>query len=320
MKRSKICNILGIDHPILQAGLPWVSNPELVAAVSNAGGLGILHPRAGLEAGGDLVANLRANLRQVQRLTQEPFGVALYLPNPLVPDMIEAAVQEGMRIAVTYGGSPALYTGALKEHGNTVLHQVATVRHARGAEAQGVDIVIAEGFEGGGLRGADKVSTMVLVPQVVGSISIPVIASGGIVESRGYVAALALGAAGVQMGSRFVATRECVSHQNYKEAIVAAIDSGTVIVGGDRWPTRILRNGMALRLKESSLVGPDDDLAAWEAELGMGQARAAMVDGDLEAGIAYTGAGAGLISEILSVEEVFKELLVGGQALARALA
>ena len=320
MKRSKICNILGIDHPILQAGLPWVSNPELVAAVSNAGGLGILHPRTGLEAGGDLVTNLRANLRQVQRLTQEPFGVALYLPNPLVPDMIEAAVQEGMRIAVTYGGSPALYTGILKEHGNTVLHQVATVRHARGAEAQGVDIVIAEGFEGGGLRGADKVSTMVLVPQIVGSISIPVIASGGIVESRGYVAALALGAAGVQMGSRFVATRECVSHQNYKEAIVAAIDSGTVIVGGDRWPTRILRNGMALRLKESSLVGPDDDLATWEAELGMGQARVAMMDGDLEAGIAYTGAGAGLISEILSVEEVFKELLEGGQTLARTLA
>ena len=319
MKRTKACSILGIIHPILQAGLPWVSNPELVAAVSNAGGMGILHPTAGYDTEGDLIANLRGNLRRVQRLTQNPFAVALYLPNPHVQDIIAAAVQEGMRIAVTYGGSPALYTGTLKEHGNLVIHQVATVRHARGAEAQGVDMVIAEGFEGGGLRGADKVSTMVLVPQIVRSISIPVIASGGIVDSKGYVAALALGAQGVQMGSRFVATRESISHQNYKEAIIAAIDSGTVIVGGDRWPTRVLRNGMALRLKESGLSGPGDDFDAWEAELGMAHARAAMIDGDLEGGIAYTGAGVGLISEVMSVEEVFQEILEGGQILTKSL-
>ncbi len=258
-------------------------------------------------------------MRRVRRLTQGPFGVALYLPNPQIAEVIEAAIQEGMRTAVTYGGSPALYTGTLKDHGIIVIHQVATVRHARGAENQGVDIVIAEGFEGGGLRGTDKVSTLVLVPQVVESVSIPVIASGGIVDSRGYVAAMALGAEGIQMGSRFVATRECISHQNYKEAIVAAIDSGTMIVGGDRWPTRVLRNEMALRLKESGLHRPEDDLAAWESELGMAQTRAAMVEGDLEAGIAYTGAGAGLISEILNVEDVFRELVEGGQALARKL-
>lgn len=320
MKRSKVSSVLGIRQPILQAGLPWVSNPELVAAVSNAGGLGILHPTSGFDGESDPVAHLRANVRRIQRMTDEPFGVAFYLPDPNISETIEAAVQEGMRIAVTYGGSAALFTGTLKEHDNTVLHQVSTVRHARGAEAQGVDIIIAEGFEGGGLRGADKVSTMVLVPQVVASVSIPVVASGGIVDHRGFIAALALGAQGVQLGSRFVATTECTSHQNYKEAILAAIDSGTVIVGGDRWPTRILRNGMALRLKESGLPGEGDDLEAWEAELGMAKARAAMVDGDLEAGIAYTGAGAGLISEILTVDEVFKELLEGGQSLAKALA
>ena len=320
MKRSKICSILGIQHPIFQAGLAWISKPELVAAVSNAGGMGILHPTAGFEEDGDLVAHLCTNVRRVQRLTQQPFGVALYLPNPRIEEIIDAAVHEGMRIAVTYGGSPALYTGTLKEHNNIMIHQVATVRHARGAEAQGADMIIAEGFEGGGLRGADKVSTMVLVPQVAASVSIPVVASGGIVDHRGYVAALALGAQGVQLGSRFAATRECISHQNYKEAILAAIDSGTVILGGDRWPTRVLRNGMALRLKESGLSGPGNDLEAWEAELGISQSRAAMIDGDLEAGIAYTGAGAGLISEILSVEEVFQQLLDGGQSLARALA
>lgn len=319
MKRTKVCTMLGISQPIMQAGLPWVSNPEMVAAVSNAGGLGILHPNAGIEVGGDIIANMQANIRRVQQLTQNPFAVALYLPNPQVPEMIDAAVQEGMKIAVTYGGSPALYTGTLKEHDNIVMHQVATVRHARGAEAQGVDIVIAEGFEGGGLRGSNKVPTMVLVPQIAGSVTIPVVASGGIVDARGYVAALALGAQGVQMGSRFLATAECISHQNFKAAIVAAIDSGTIIVGGDRWPTRVLRNGLALQLKESGLMGSGDDLEAWEAELGMGRARAAMMEGDLDAGIAYTGAGAGLITEILTVQQVFKELVDGAQSLTRAL-
>ena len=319
MKRTSVSSLLGIDFPILQAGLPWVSNPELVAAVSNAGGLGILHPTAGIQTDDDPVENLRVNIRRVQRLTRNPFGVALYIANPMIADIIEATSQGGVHIAVTYGGSAALYTGTLKDHDIIVLHQVATVRHARGAEAQGVDVVIAEGFEGGGLRGPEKVSTMVLVPQVVGSVAIPVVASGGIVDSRGFLAAMALGAEGVQMGSRFVATHECISHQRYKEAIIAAIDSGTIIVGGDRWPTRVLRNGMALQLMEQSLQGPGDDIGAWEQDLGMAKARAAMMDGDLEEGVGYTGAGAGIISEILSVQEVVKELVDGTQALAKRL-
>jgi len=265
------------------------------------------------------VADLHAVVRRVQRMTTKPFGVSFYLPHPQIEQMIEAAAQEGINIAVTYGGSPALYTGTLKEHGMTVIHQVATVRHARGAEAQGVDMVIAEGFEGGGLRGVDKVPTMVLVPQVVGSIAIPVIASGGIVDARGYVAATALGATGVQMGSRFVATKECISHQIYKTAMVAAIDSGTIVVGGDSFPTRILKQGIALQMRESGLDSGDDS-AAWEQELGIDRTRAAFIDGDFDTGIAYTGAGAGLISEILTVQEVFKDLVDGSHSLARKLA
>jgi enoyl-[acyl-carrier protein] reductase II len=319
MKRTKVCDILGINHPILQAGLPWVSNPQLVAAVSNAGGLGVLHPTAGMGLDDDIVRNLQENMRRVQRLTDKPFGVAFYLSNPRTLDLIEAATQEGMRIAVTYGGSPSMYTGDLKERDVIVIHQIATVRHARGAEAQGVDIVIADGFEGGALRGVDKVSTTVLVPQIVSSVSIPVIASGGIADSRGYVAALALGAQGVQLGSRFVATRECVSHQKYKEAILAAIDTGTVIIGGDRWPTRVLRNGLALRLKETEQSASLQDLTAWEGEFGADRARAAMLEGDLEKGIAYCGAAAGLISEILSVREVFRELIEGSEAVLERL-
>ena len=319
MKRTPVSTALGIAYPVLQAGMPWVSNPELVAAVSNAGGLGILHATSGIDPGGEPVANLHAVVRRVQRLTQKPIGVAFYLPHPQIEQLIEAAAQEGITIAITYGGSPALFTGTLKEHSMTVIHQVTTVRHARGAEAQGVDMVIAEGFEGGGLRGVDKVSTMVLVPQVVGSVAIPVIASGGVVDSRGYVAATALGAMGVQMGSRFVATKECISHQKYKSAIVAAIDSGTIVVGGNRWPTRVLKQGMAIQMKESGMDGGDDQ-AAWELELGIDRTRAALLDGDFESGIAYTGAGTGLISEIITVQEVFKDLVDGSHSLARKLA
>ena len=318
MKRTPVSTALGISYPVLQAGLPWVSNPELVAAVSNAGGLGVLHPTTGNEPGGDPVADLHGVIRRVQRLTTKPFGVSFHLPHPQIEQLIEASAQEGITIAVTYGSSPALYTGKLKEHSMTVIHQIATVRQARGAEAQGVDMVIAEGFEGGGLRGADKVSTMVLVPQVVGSIAIPVIASGGIVDSRGYVAATALGAMGVQMGSRFVATKECISHQIYKTAMIAAIDSGTIVVGGDKWPTRILKQGIAMQMRESGLDSGDDS-AAWEQELGIERTRAAFLDGDFDSGIAYTGAGAGLISEILTVQEVFKDLVDGSHSLARKL-
>ena len=318
MKRTPVSTALGISYPVLQAGLPWVSNPELVAAVSNAGGLGVLHPTTENEPGGDPVADLHGVIRRVQRLTTKPFGVSFHLPHPQIEQLIEASAQEGITIAVTYGSSPALYTGKLKEHSMTVIHQIATVRQARGAEAQGVDMVIAEGFEGGGLRGADKVSTMVLVPQVVGSIAIPVIASGGIVDSRGYVAAIALGAMGVQMGSRFVATKECISHQIYKTAMIAAIDSGTIVVGGDKWPTRILKQGIAMQMRESSLDSGDDS-AAWEQELGIERTRAAFLDGDFDSGIAYTGAGAGLISEILTVQEVFKDLVDGSHSLARKL-
>ena len=318
MKRTPVSTALGISYPVLQAGLPWVSNPELVAAVSNAGGLGVLHPTTGNEPGGDPVADLHGVIRRVQRLTTKPFGVSFHLPHPQIEQLIEASAQEGITIAITYGGSPALYTGKLKEHSMTVIHQIATVRQARGAEAQGVDMVIAEGFEGGGLRGADKVSTMVLVPQVVGSIAIPVIASGGIVDSRGYVAATALGAMGVQMGSRFVATKECISHQIYKTAMIAAIDSGTIVVGGDKWPTRILKQGIAMQMRESSLDSGDDS-AAWEQDLGIERTRAAFLDGDFDSGIAYTGAGAGLISEILTVQEVFKDLVDGSHSLARKL-
>ena len=298
MKDTRVCRALAIEHPILQAGIPWASNPELVAAVSQAGGMGILHPSAGMSPDGDMVENLRQNIRKTRRLTDNPFGISFYLPNPQVPELIDAAVEEGMRTAVTYGGSPALHTGTLKNNGVTVLHQVSTVRHARGAEAQGVDVLVAEGYEGGGIRGPDETPNLALVPQIVDAVSIPVIASGGIMDARGYVAALTLGAQGVQMGTRFVATHECIAHAKYKEAILGAIDTGTVIAGRYHRPTRVLRTDTALRLKDATPPPEADASSHWEAELGPPSVRAAILDGDLSASVAYCGAGVGLLSEI----------------------
>ena len=314
MRDTRVCQILAIDHPILQAGMPWVSNPELVSAISDAGGMGILHPSAGMDPDEDMEDNLRENMRKVRRLTSNPFGVSFYLANPLAPQLIDAALEEGMRIAVTYGGSPALYTGILKNNDVTVLHQVSTVRHARGAEAQGVDMIIAEGYEGGGIRGPDESPNLVLVPQVVDAVSIPVIASGGIMDARGYVAALSLGAQGVQMGTRFVATHECIAHPRYKEALLGAIDTGTLIAGRYHRPTRVLRSDMARRLKDSAPPAEADTMGHWESELGPAQVRAALLEGD-PSSIAYCGAGVGLVSEISEAAEIVRGIVKGAQVI-----
>jgi enoyl-[acyl-carrier protein] reductase II len=318
MVDSRVIQTLGITYPILQAGMPWVSNPELVAAVSNAGGLGIMHPSASMSADGDMIANLQENLRRVRRLTGGSFGVAFYLANPLVSDLINAAIEEGLKTVVTYGGSPALYTGLLKSNDVTVMHQVSTLRHARGAEAQGVDIIIAEGFEGGGLRGPDEIPNFVLLPQIADALSIPIVASGGIMDSRGYVAALALGAHGVQMGTRFVATHECAAHPRYKEALLGAIDTGTVIAGRYHRPTRVLRSDVALRIRDTAPPASSEQSGHWEAELGPAQVRAAMLDGDFS-GVAYCGAGVGLVSEILGAGDIVRDLVAGAAATVAAL-
>lgn len=314
MRDTRVQQILAIEHPIVQAGVPWVSNPGLVAAVSSAGGLGVLHPSAGMASDGNMLDNLRENIRHVKRLTTDPYAVSFYLANPMVRELIDVALEEGVRVAVTYSGSPALYTGVLKNRGMAVMHQVSTIRHARGAEAQGVDIIIAEGYEGGGIRGPDEIPNLVLIPQVSDAVSIPIFASGGVIDARGYVAALAMGAQGVQMGTRFVATNECIAHPKYKEALLGGIDTGTVIAGRYHRPTRVLRSDTALKLKESSPSSGAEALNLWESELGPEQVRASLLEGDLGS-VAYCGAGVGLVSEILDVETVMRSLVEGAQAI-----
>ena len=319
MRDTRLRRLLAIEYPILQAGVPWVSNPELVAAVSEAGGLGILHPSAGMASDGDMLVNLRENIRATRRLTTAPFGVCFYLANPMTEALIDVALQESARIAITYGGSPTLFTGKLKGEDVTVLHQVSTVRHARGAEAQGVDVVVADGYEGGGIRGPEEIPNLVLVPQIAEAVSIPIIVSGGVMDARGYVAASALGAHGVQLGTRFVATHECIAHPRYKEALLGAIDTGTVVAGRYHWPTRLLRSGKSINSKDIEPPEDSDRQEFWDAELGATQIREAILDGNLDSSVAYCGAGVGLVSEIMGAAEVVQSLVAGSRTIISSL-
>ncbi len=309
MKKSRLCALLAVDYPILQAGLPLVSNPELVAAVSNAGALGVLGRNVGWSEGSDVVKDLRENIHRVRHLTNRAFAVSLFLANNQIERLVKAVIDENVKVVVTYGGSPAIYTGQLKEKGITVLHHVSTVRHARGAESEGADAIIADGNEGGGRRGYDELPSMVLLPQVVDAVNVPVVAQGGVVDGRGFVAALALGAEGVQIESRFIATRECSAHPKVKQAIVTAIDTGTVVVGRSHIPMRFLRAPGSLKLRNSSPDVNGQKEAWWEQPAHERAQCLGIVEGDLDNGLVSCDAGAGMVSDIIGAAEVVRRLI-----------
>jgi len=308
MKKTRLCELLGIEYPIIQGGMVWIANAELAAAVSNAGGLGLISPTAGMSQNDDQVENLKKQIEIAKGLTSKPFGVNLpIMNNPQIEALVETVVNTRVKAVATAAGNPALYTGRFKEAGVKVLHLVAAVRHAQSAERRGVDAVIAEGYEAGGHNGLDELTTLTLVPQVVDAVSIPVVAAGGIADARGVVAALALGADGVQMGTRFVATRECIAHQNFKDAIVKATDTDTIITGRKLGPTRILKNELAAKLLEMEAAGASiEELLAL---IGSGRSRTGQFEGDLANGEAYCGSIAGMIKEIESVAQVIKDII-----------
>lgn len=308
MKHTRLCELLGIDYPIIQGGMVWIASAELAAAVSNAGGLGLISPNAGMSRNGDQVENLKKQIEIAKGLTSKPFGVNLpILNNPQIEALVDAVIKAGVKVVVTAAGNPALYTSRFKEAGIKVLHLVAAVRHAQSAEKRGVDAVIAEGYEAGGHNGLDELTTLTLVPQVVDVVAIPVVAAGGIADARGVVAALALGAEGVQMGTRFVATRECGAHQNFKDAIVKASDTDTAITGRKLGPTRILKNEIAAKLLDMEATGASaEELLAF---IGSSRSRTGQFEGDLANGEAYCGSIAGMIKEIKSVAEIIRNIV-----------
>jgi len=308
MKHTRLCDLLGIDYPIIQGGMVWIASAELAAAVSNAGGLGLISPNAGMSRNGDQVENLKKQIEIAKGLTSKPFGVNLpILNNPQIEALVDAVIKARVKVVVTAAGNPALYTSRFKEAGIKVLHLVAAVRHAQSAEKRGVDTVIAEGYEAGGHNGLDELTTLTLVPQVVDAVAIPVVAAGGIADARGVVAALALGAEGVQMGTRFVATRECGAHQNFKDAIVKASDTDTAITGRKLGPTRILKNEIAAKLLDMEATGASaEELLAF---IGSSRSRTGQFEGDLANGEAYCGSIAGMIKEIKSVAEIIRNIV-----------
>ncbi len=230
--------MLNIQYPIVQACMAWVSNADMVAAISNAGGLGTLGPNAGATTitrdPKEVGERLRVQIRKTKELTAKPFAVNVLVPGPgeeaFSETTVRVAIEEGVPVAIVSQGSGKVYTERLKKAGMRVLHVVGTPRHARSAEAAGVDAVITSGTEGGGHSGFHQLTTFILVPQVVDAVKIPVIAGGGVGDGRGLLAALALGAEGIYMGTRFIATKECPVHQNWKEALVRSESTDTVAI------------------------------------------------------------------------------------------
>ena len=307
MKRTRLCYLLKIDYPILQGGMLWLATAELAAAVSNAGALGMVSPHAGMEKHGDPSENLRLQIAAVRKLTKKPFGINIPLDLNRSGILIDTVLKERVNIVVTAAGDPHLYTEVFRREGVKVLHVVSTVKQAQSAESCKVDAVIVEGVEAAAHLGFDEIPLFSLIPQVTDAVSIPVIAAGGIADARGVVAAFALGAEGVQLGTRFVAVEENIAHSKYKQAILNAGDTDTAITCRKLLPTRSVKTEFTRRLLELEESGATaTDIRSF---LGYGRARTGQIEGDLENGEAYSGTSAGLIKDVLPAADVVHRLV-----------
>ncbi len=299
MKNTKLCEMLEIEYPILQGGMAWVATGELAAAVSSAGGLGIIG------AGNAPADVVREEIQKVKARTDKPFGVNAMLLSPFIDEVMEVIVEEKVPVVTTGAGNPAKYLDDLKEVGSKVIPVIPSVALARRMERYGVDAVIAEGNEAGGHIG--KLTTMSLLPQVVDAVDIPVIAAGGIGDGRGVVAALSLGAAGVQMGTRFVCAEECIAHSNYKEAIINAKDRDAIVTARSTGhPVRNLKNKLARKILKMEEKGvPKDEIE----ELGVGSLKDAVIDGEVDEGTVMAGQISGMISAVEPAAEIIKSII-----------
>jgi enoyl-[acyl-carrier protein] reductase II len=309
MVKTGICRLLGIRHPILQGGMLWIADAALASSVSNAGALGTISPYAGMKEDGDPLENLRFQIHKTRKLTANPFAVniPLYLPNSGL--LINLLLEERIQIVVTAAGNPALFTELLRSSKIQVLHVISSVSQAQFAESCGVDAVIAEGVEAGGRIGRDEMPSFSLIPQVADAVSIPVIAAGGIVDGRQMEAAIALGADGVQLGTRFIAATECIAHPNYKQAIIEAADADTIVAGRAIEPARRIKSKFSLELSKMERSGAS--MESLRTFAGRGRARKAQIDGDLEEGDFLAGASVGLITGVLPAAKIIDNFARG---------
>ena len=300
-ENNVICNLLGIKYPIFQGGMAWIGTAELASAVSNAGGLGIIG------AGHMPPDALRNEIRKTKERTDKPFGVNVMLMSPFVKEVMEVVIDEKIPVVTTGAGNPGEYVPALKEIGSKVIPVVASVALAKRLVRVGADALIAEGTESGGHIG--EIATMPLVPQVVDAVEVPVIAAGGIADSRGLAAAFALGAHAVQMGSRFVLSEECIAHPNYKNLVLKAKDRSTVVTGRSLGhPARVIANKLTRTYQEMEANGA----SAEELEqLGVGSLHRATHEGDVDNGSVMIGQISGMLEDIKPVKQIIEDIVNG---------
>jgi enoyl-[acyl-carrier protein] reductase II len=300
MIRTSLCGLLGIKHPIVQGGMAWVGTAELAAAVSNAGGLGVI---GGGNASTEEVAQ---EIRLARELTDEPFGLNIPLAiSEYADEIVTLCIEQDVKVMVIGAWRPGNHIARLKEAGITVISVTASVPLAKRLARQGVDALVAEGMESGGHIG--DIATMPLIPQVVDAVDIPVIAAGGFADGRGLVAALALGAQGIQMGTRFICTTECTAHENYKRAILKARDRSTMTTGHSLGhPVRALKNPMVHEFEELERRGITEQEII---EFGTGKLRLAAVDGDVKNGSVMAGQIAGMVNDVVPVRELIERIV-----------
>ncbi len=293
--KTKITEILGIRYPIIQGGMAWVAEAKLAAAVSNGGGCGLI-------AGGSAPADyIRNEIRKARELTDKPFGLNIMLMSPHAADLAQLVIDEGVKIVTTGAGNPGKYISAWKEAGIKIIPVIPSAALAKRMERAGADAVVAEGMEAGGHIG--QITTMSLIPAVVDAVNIPVIAAGGIGDERGVCAAFALGAQGVQVGTRFLVANECVIHENYRNMVLGAKESDTVVTGAVA--VRTLKNKLTRKI--SSFEGTNEEFE----EMTVGSLRKAVIDGDLEEGSFMCGQIAGIINKAQPAAGIIEEMFGG---------
>ena len=297
---SQITTLFNIKYPIIQAGMVWASGWKLASAVSNAGGLGLIG------AGSMYPATLREHILQCKAATDKPFGVNLPLMYPDIEEHIKIIIEEKVPIVFTSAGNPKTWTGFLKERGIKVVHVVSSSKFAKKAEEAGCDAVVAEGFEAGGHNGREETTTMVLLPIVSDAVTIPVIAAGGIATGKQMLAAMVLGASGVQIGSRFICTPEASSHMAFKEAVLQAQEGDTLLSMKKLVPVRLLKNHFFEEIKEAELRGASPE--ELQKILGRARAKKGMFEGDLEEGELEIGQVSAMIKEIKPAGEIVNEI------------
>jgi len=299
--QQNITQLFNIKYPIVQGGMIWVSGYKLASAVSNAGGLGLIG------AGSMYPEVLRTHIQKCKKATSKPFGVNVPMLYPDIEKIMDIIVEEGVKIVFTSAGNPKTWTSFLKEKGITVVHVVSSVKFALKAEAAGVDAVVCEGFEAGGHNGREETTTFTLIPIVKEQVKIPVIAAGGIGTGRGMLAAMVLGADGVQVGSRFAATKESSAHGNFKQAIIDVKEGGTQLTLKELAPVRLIKNKFYEEVQ--ALYQQSPTVEKIRELLGRARAKKGMFEGDLENGELEIGQVSGLIHEIKSAKVVIDEMI-----------